>query len=243
MKHRYSKKVRAFSVLAALVLVCLPASAWCGTLKIIMNDGNSLEVPYYWVSDGEYKFDVQGGIVGVPRSQVASVQEVLESREFDPESILQRAGESSTAEEQKIIGEMIASGTPAKRCEVANPEEGARIFRPDAAEVATEKPKIYGQKFSIEKSIPTLCEEPGGPVLLFQELMTSSADLRGSEFVIILYDADGNVISRRNCEVYPLTLDQNAQQKLKIKGRTYLIRASVKPDQKIKRYEIAAVQR
>ena len=51
-------------------------SGWAGSLRLKMTDGNALEVPYYWEERGEVKFEVPGGVAGVPKAQIASVQEV-----------------------------------------------------------------------------------------------------------------------------------------------------------------------
>ncbi|MEN6440207.1 MAG: hypothetical protein ABFD97_16660 [Syntrophobacter sp.] len=213
-------------------------------MKIIMRDGHSVEVPYYWMTAGQYRFTIPGGIAGIPSSQVASVQEIIESKEFDPEILLQRAGESTTADERKLLQDIISSKAPEARCQMANPEEGIQRLRALApAEMNADKPRIHGQKFNVQKSVPVVCDEPGGPVLVIQQLVSGSVDPKDRDFSIILYDSEGNVVSRKACDIYPLALDQESQNKLQVKGKAYLVRASIKPDARIKRYEIASVQR
>ncbi len=91
----YSKKILVMAGLAVLLLVSWSAAGWCGPMKLVMTDGTSVEVPYYWVSGGEYRFDIPGGVAGIPRAQVASIQEILQAKEFDPEVLMQNAAESS----------------------------------------------------------------------------------------------------------------------------------------------------
>ena len=171
---------------------------------------------------------------------MASVHEVLESKEFDPEILMQSAAESSTADQRKLVQDLVASKSPGAKCEIGDPEQGVSRLRVAATkESGAGKTKIYGQSYTVEKSLPFICEEPGGPVLVIQEFVSSSVDLKGREFNMVLYDSNGIVLSRKPCEVYPLTLDQEAQKKLQVRSRIYLVRASIKPDPNIRRYEIA----
>ncbi|MFZ2447152.1 MAG: hypothetical protein WAW37_12405 [Syntrophobacteraceae bacterium] len=244
MAFGYCKKISVTAGLAALLLVSWSVAGWCGPMKLIMTDGTSVEVPYYWVSGGEYRFDIPGGVAGIPRAQVASIQEILDAREFDPEMLMQTAGESSTADQRQLIQDLIASKSPGARCDLIDPEEGLKRLKEGSfQEASADEPKIQGRRFNLEKILPVVCDEAGGPTLVIQELLSSNADIKGREFSLILYDSEGNVISRTTCEVYPLKLDQDAQKKLQVKGQVYLVRASIKPDPKIKRYEIASVQR
>ncbi len=244
MTLRFGTKFLAVCSLGALLTVVFAAAAWSGPLRIIMKDGTSVEVSYYWLSDGEYKFDVPGGIAGVPASQVTSVQELLESKEFDPDLLIQNATESTSAEDRRLIQDLISSKSPGAVRESGNPEEGLQRLRTASSkEKSADKPKVHAQSYNVEKSIPFISDEPGGPVLVIQELMSSNVDLKGREFTLVLYDSEGNVLSRKPCEIYPLSLDQEAQKKLRVKSRVYLVRASIKPDPNIKRYEIASVQR
>ncbi len=241
MALRYQKKISVIVGFGALLLMSWSIAAWCGPMKLIMRDGTSVEVPYFWSTDGEYKLDIPGGIAGVPVSQVASVQEVLESREFDPDVLMQRATEPSTADQRKLVQDLVTKKSPGAQCEIGDTEQGVNRLKVAATkESSAEKPRIVNQTYTVEKSLPFICDEPGGPVLVIQEFVSSRVDLKGREFTLVLYDSEGKVLSRKACEVYPLTLDQDAQDKLKLRSRIFLVRASIKPDPKIRRYEIAA---
>jgi len=241
----HKKRIIAVSSVAVLLSVLLTTAAWsAGPMKIIMRDGHSVEVPYYWMTAGQYRFTIPGGIAGIPSSQVASVQEIIESREFDPEILLQRAGESTTADERRVLQDIISARAPEARCQMTNPEAGIQRLREQiSVEANADLPRIHGQKFSVQKSVPVVCDEPGGPVLVIQQVVSGSTDPKDRDFSIILYDSEGNVVSRKTCDIYPLALDQEAQNKLQVRGKAYLVRASIKPDARIKRYEIASVQR
>ncbi len=244
MAIRFREKFLVVCSLCALLTVVFAAAAWSGPLRLIMKDGTSIEVSYYWLAGGEYKFDIPGGIAGVPASQVTSVQELVESKEFDPDALMQGAAETTSAEDRKLIQDLISSNSPGAMRETETPEHGLeRLKKASSKENSADKPKINAKNYTIVKSIPFISDEPGGPVLVIQELLSSNVDLKGNEFTIVLYDSDGNVLSRKPCEVYPLTLGQKEQKKLRVKSRVYLVRASITPDPKIKRFEIASTQR
>ena len=78
------------SLMAAIffAMTFIPSISWCGLLRINMGDGSSIEVPYFWEESGEVKFEFAGGVVGIPKTQVTSIQEILTAKEFDPEVLL-----------------------------------------------------------------------------------------------------------------------------------------------------------
>lgn len=243
MASRCIERFSVSLVVFLLVGVFCYGSAWCGSLRLHMADGASIEVPYYWQVGGEVRFDVPGGVAGVPRSQVVSIQEVLDAREFDPEMLLQSAAQSPP-DQRQMLQDLIASKTSNANCEVSDPEESLKQLKMGGTVAGeAEKVRIHRQKFSIERSLPVVCAEPGGPILFLQDILSSNIELQSRDFSLVLYDVEGNVISRKPCEVYPLALDQDARKKLQLKGTLYLVRAGIKPDPKIKRYEIAAIER
>ena len=72
----------------AVVVFCtcsmLSSTALGGPLRINLSNGTSIEVPYYWEEGGEIKFEMPGGVAGIPKAYVTSVQEIIAMREFDP---------------------------------------------------------------------------------------------------------------------------------------------------------------
>jgi len=244
MKPRCFGKIFAFSCLVAFLSLCEAGFAWsAGTMRLTTTDGRVIEVPCYWISGGQVKFDIPGGVAGIPRSQLASVQEILETKEFDPKVIRDNAAAASDDEQRQVIQDAIAAKTPGSKSGITGFGEETR--QPGAVRTIAgeeeKQPRIYGQKYRIEKSLPMVSDEPGGPVYILQNIISCKTDSIGRSFNLILYDADGNELGRKNCEVYPLNLDQNARKKLQLKGRLFIVRAGIKPDPKIKRYEITAV--
>jgi len=236
----YSKKILVMAGLAVLLLVSWSAAGWCGPMKLVMTDGTSVEVPYYWVSGGEYRFDIPGGVAGIPRAQVASIQEILQAKEFDPDVLMQNAAESSYRRPAPLIQNLIASKSPGARCDLIDPEEGLkRLKEGSAQEASADEPKIQGRRFNLEKSLPVVCEEGGGPALVIQELLSSNSDVRGREFSLILYDSEGNVISRKACESIPSSTTR-CPEEAPGKGQVYLVVGGIKPDPKIKRSRSAS---
>jgi hypothetical protein len=223
-----------------------PPSAWGGPLRITMTDGTSVEVPYYWESGGQIRFEIPGGVAGVSRSQLSSVVEIVEAKEFDPESIFQSPTELTT-DNRKMLQDIIASESGA-RCDLKEASENIEILRSAAAEAEAPLPSppvetVHGTKLSIEKYLPVVCPGPAGPMVVIQDIFKSRTNLGSGDLNLVLYDSEGNVLLRKPCEVYPLSLDADSQKKLNMRGRLYLVRAAIQPESRIKRYEITAAQR
>ena len=234
---------RLFTAIAitACVTVMLAAPAWSGPLRIGMTDGTFVEVPYYWELDGQLKFDIPGGVIGVPASQVASVTEVLESREFDPEAMTQGSGDSD-----RDLLQNINDSRTGRKVEAANPRVAESMKAGATSPAEKGRPPIElvrGQSFKIAKSLPAVSSEPGGPAVVVQDILSSKTDLKNRTFTLVLYNVEGNVILSRPCEVYPLHLDQENEKKLDLHGKLFLVRAAIKLDPKVKRYEITVAGR
>jgi hypothetical protein len=100
---------------AAFVFFCcwLKASpVLCGPLRINLSNGTSLEVPYYWEENGEIKFEMPGGVAGIPKAYVTSVQEIVTMREFDPEVLVESNSESSTNNREQTLLELAEKQNP-----------------------------------------------------------------------------------------------------------------------------------
>ena len=224
----------------------LPPSAWSGPLRITMTDGTFVEVPYYWESEGQIRFEISGGVAGISRSQLSSVVEVVEAKEFDPEMIFQSPTEL-TADNRKMLQDIISTKSGA-RCDFKEPSENIEMLRSATAEAEAPLPgppveAVHGTKLSVEKYLPVVCAGPTGPMVVIQDIFKSKADLGSGDLNLVLYDSEGKVLLRKPCEVYPLNLDADAQKKLNMRGRLFLVRATIQPEPRIKRYEITAAQR
>jgi hypothetical protein len=223
-----------------------PAPAWGGPLRITMTDGTSVEVPYYWESEGQIRFEIPGGVAGISKSQLSSVVEIVEAREFEPETIF-HAPTQLTPDNRAMLQDIIASES-GTRCELKEPNENIEILRTAVAEAEASLPgppveAVHGTKLTVEKNLPVICPGPNGPMVVIQDIFKSRMDLGSGDVNVVLYDSNGKVLLRKPCEVYPLNLNADAQKKLNLRGRLYLVRATIQPDSKIKRYEIAASQR
>lgn len=239
-------KFFAFSGLFLLISLCGTGSAFGGgPLRLTMTDGTVVEVPCYWIAENQIKFDIAGGEAGVSRSQVVSIQEIVETREFDPQLIREKASDPESTDQRQLLQELTAKKNAISKNGVAASGDAAKKSPATDGGAANGEPqrRIYGPKYRVEMNLPALSSEAGESVLVLQDIVSSNTDQKSRGFNLILYDGDGNVVVRKNCEVYPLSLDSDTQKKLQLKGRLYVIRVGVKPDPKIKRYEIIAVER
>jgi len=218
-----------------------------GSLRITMQDGTSVEVPYYWEEGGEIKFEIAGGTVGIPRGQVASVQEILSAREFDPEVLLQPPADTAGVNERQVLQQLLESKLPSteegKRIDA---EEGAQLLRHTGV-VKENRPageRIYGPSINLEGDFIEMVKTEGGELVMeMRKVISSRGELRSQQLMLVLYDGEGNVLQRKPCRLQPLELDVQTRQKLDLRGKLYLLTATLKPDQRIKRYEIMAAQR
>ncbi|NSW84956.1 MAG: hypothetical protein HPY84_01415 [Syntrophobacteraceae bacterium] len=233
-----------------ILVVCFLACAFwsvstasAGALRITMRDGTSVEVPYYWELHGEIKFDVPGGVAGVPRDQISSIQEVLESREFDPDTLFRAPLEESNQDPFTILREAIEAKISLPGNQRIDPRQDHPLIRKSTER--KEKPSrqgtlVRGEQFVIEKNLPAVCVEREGTQVIMQNLLSSRVDLKNRSFILRLFDAEGNVLQQKTCELHELDVDQAALKKLNIRGSLYIVKAEVKPDPRIKRYEITA---
>ncbi|HOV87293.1 MAG TPA: hypothetical protein PLM79_13095 [Syntrophobacteraceae bacterium] len=217
-----------------------------GALRITMQDGTSLEVPYYWEEGGEIKFEIAGGVAGLPKGQVASVQEILSAREFDPEVLLQPPIPAAEVNEKQVLQELLEAKLPSSGTgQKVDPEEGTRLLR-QAGAVRESRPageRIYGPTINLEGDFIELVKsENEGLMLEMRKVISSRTELKSQQLVLVLYDGEGSVLQRKTCRVQPLDLDLQTRQKLDLRGKLYLVTATLKPDQRIKRYEITAAQ-
>lgn len=235
------------------LLVFLPLgigvpSSWGGPLRITMNDGTSVEVPYFWEEGGEVKFEISGGVVGVPKSEVASIHEVLAAREFDPEAMVDTEKAGANAEQHRILQNLVAAKAPERRgYEKLTPQEGARLL--NQGEMPTRQSRastdrVHAPKFKVEGSFNELVKAEGNAVmLLIRDILSSRTDLSSQSFTLTLYDGEGNILMKKPCEVQRLNTDNKTLRDLNMRGHLFVVSSTVKPDPKIKRYEIIAVPR
>ena len=237
------------SLATSLFLGVNAPPTWAGPLRITMNDGTSVEVPYYWEEDGEFKFEFPGGVAGLPKDQVKSVQEVIASKEFDPESIVNKPESTSPILDQKqMLQDLVVTKAPLKAStQKLSNEDGIRMMKDWNAggkQAAKGKEKAYGPTFNVEGDYSEFVRAEGKDVMvLMRSVLSSRKDLKNENFALTLYDGEGKVLEQKPCELHPLDADRKTLKKIGIKGHLYIITATVRPDQKIRRYEITAMQR
>jgi hypothetical protein len=230
----------------SLTVTC--TSAWGGLLKINMNDGRSIDVPYYWEENGEVKFEFAGGIAGVPKNQVSSIQEVLAAKEFDPEVLLDLPKDAAEMDHNARLQDFIAKQLPAMpNYEKLNPEQSLQILQGESLAkrgAGTSHEVIYGPLFNLETGSAELVRIRGdGVLLVMQNILSSRADLKNQAFTLIVYDGEGNVLQKKPCEIHEIAIDRKEKKKLEIPGHIFAVMATVKPDPKIKRFEIVSTRR
>jgi hypothetical protein len=223
------------------------SAAQCSTLRITMNDGTNVEVPYYWEEAGEIKFEIPGGVAGLPKGQVKSVQEVITAREFDPQVLLESPKDSAAADQREILENLMASKSASgAEAEKVDTEDGLRMLK--AAELskagaALPPERVYAPKSQVRGNFAELVKSDGRElVLVMRNVLSSRSDLKNQRFMLTLYDAEGKVLQQKPCELRELDADNKTLKDLSVRGHLFSVVASVKPDPKIKRYEITAVQ-
>lgn len=229
------------------VLILGIPSTWGGSLRLKMTDGTAVEVPYYWEEGGEYKFEVPGGVVGIPKVQVAMVQEVLASKELDPEALGEIAESEAKSGQRRALEALITSkqsgSMPSERL---TPEESMQLLRLSRGTGGNTrgKERVHGAFYEVEADFSELVKAPGDTVMIeMRKVVSSRNDLSRQGFSLNLYDGEGNVIQKQSCKVSELNLDKKELKQLGLRGRVFTLMASVRPDEKIKRYEITVEHR
>jgi hypothetical protein len=238
----------ALIVFLSFSLTATCTSAWGGLLRINMNDGKAIEVPYYWEENGEVKFEFAGGIAGVPKSQVSSIQEVLAAKEFDPEVLLDLPKDAVETDRKATLQNFIAKQIPAMpNYEKLNAEQSQLILQEESLAkrgAGMSHEVIYGPLFNLETGSAELARIRGdGVVLVMQNILSSRADLKNQAFTLIVYDGEGNVLQKKPCEIHEIAIERKEKKKLDIPGHIFAVMATVKPDPKIKRFEIVSTRR
>jgi len=244
-------RIRAATQHTTLILILIlcflvqPASA--GPMKIIMSDGNSMEVPFCWEEDGQVKFEIAGGVVGIPRGNVLSIQEILTAGEFDPEAMLKSNTGNRESVKNKILAGLVEDQLSTKSAyhpmSSQEAEKFVEMMEQEAGPKQTRNQRIHTTSFMEQGDFSDLVRLQGDGVLMVMKyILSTQGDLRKKHFVLTLYDAEGNVIQKRPCEVHEFAVDKSTLKKLGARGTLFSVVATIRPDPQIKRYEIAAVQ-
>lgn len=251
MNRRTGYRISLFFILLATCLP-LPLEAAApqtdgGSMKIIMKDGTSIsDIPYYWEEAGEVKFEYSGGIVGVPKDQVASIKEVLTIREFDPDAMRASTGMDADLRDLKDLRDMIS-----KEMKAAEGEQGVSLdsttqwtsLANSARKKALESSRIHGPIAKVRGDFPkAIAASPEQTRLLVRKILFSKSDLTPYRFELTLYNGNGGVLQTKPCELTEIKLDRKKLRRMKIRDRIYELKATIDPTPEIARYDITAIQ-
>lgn len=247
MKYRLVRRIPClFAALIFFSCCWMKASAvFGGPLRINLSDGTSLEVPYYWEEKGEIKFEMPGGVAGIPKAYVRSVQEIVTMREFDPEVLVESASGSPSNKREQMLLELAEKQTPSPPAfEKIGPEASLALLDTlGSRNPSVSAERIHGPMFSRQGDFTELVRLKGdGLMLVMQNILTSREELSDRRFSLTLYDSEGHVLQRQPCDLYRLEVDAKTMKKLGLRGHLFSVIANIKPDSRISRYEISVLR-
>ncbi len=245
------KQRNLLSILTLSCIVCLALAVpqvHAANLRIIMVDGTSLEVAYCWEEGGQIRFEIPGGTAGIPKSNVASIQEIVTAGEFSPDAMVKTTTAARANEKAKALESIVDTQTGGKaNYRPLTPEEVSQLMdlkaREGVPQDTTKGIRIYTTTMSPQADFSDLAQVQGsGTIMLIKQIMSTRENLHNKRFNLNLYDAQGNVIERKTCDITELKTDKKTLRQLGISGSLFSVTASVKLDPKIKRYEITSAQ-
>jgi len=222
------------------------STALSGPLRINLSNGTSIEVPYYWEEDGEIKFEMPGGVAGIPKAYVTSVQEIVTLREFDPEVMVEYNSANKGTEREKMLADIVEKQAPAPPTfEKIGPEKSVVLLdKLITRNISPPAEQLHGPLFSKQGDFTDLVRLKGnGLLLVMQNILSSQDELNDRQFLLTLYNAEGNVLQRQSCDVYKVEVDAKTMKKLDLHGHLYSVMATIKPNPQIRRYEISVLRR
>lgn len=233
----------------ALVLIGSATLAQAGPMRITMTDGSSIQVPFFWELGDEIRFEIPGGQIGIPKSDVASVQEIVSAREYDPEVLLEPPQQSPVPSQDRALREFVEGKIPpSSQYHKVEGKEGLDLLslaeKNKAGAPGQQAGRLRSPLFTVEADYAQLLRsDGGGTMLLIRNVVSSRQELKGRAFTLNVYDGEGNIMSRVPCEIREITADHKTLRDLAIKGRIYSVEAMLKPDPNIKHYEIVTASR
>jgi hypothetical protein len=242
------------NLLSILALTCIIGLAVlvpqvrAANMRIIMVDGTSLEVPYCWEEEGQVRFEMPGGTAGIPKSNVASIQEIVTAGEFSPDVMVKSSAAARATDKSKALETIVDRQTPPRQnYRPLSPEEAQQLMefkaREGVARDSTKDIRIHTTTISQQADFSDLAQIQGnGAIMVMKQIMSTRDDVRKKRFNLNLYDAQGNVIERKPCEIIELAVDKKTLRQLGISGSLFSLVATVRMDSKIKRYEITSAQ-
>lgn len=234
---------------AVLLVIGSVTLAQAGPMRITMKDGSSVKVPFFWETGDEIRFEVPGGQVGIPRSEVVSVQEIVSAREYDPEVLIEPPKQGAAAGQDKGLRKFVDGKVPppaqysvVDEKDVQNLLSMTEKFKAETK--AQPVGKLRSPLFTVEADYAQLMRSEGGTtMLLIRNVLSSRQDLKGRAFILNVYDGNGNVMLRVPCEIREIKADQKTLREFDVKGHLYSVEAMLKPDSNIKQYEVVTASK
>jgi len=224
-----------------------PAGVWAAKFRITFNDGNRVEVPYCWEAKETVFFEIPGGVAGIPKSQVRSIQEIVAGSEiaYDSTGSRLRTAAASDPAQQKEWASLLKQGSPfIPSGEPLSPEELTQILTSAApSQEPREALRLYRTSLTPKGDFAQWMRiHKNGAVLVVKYLLNIQEDLTGKRFELILYDGHDRIVQRQPCSVQPVEVPEKLAAKLGVQGRLFAVVSTIKPDPTIRRYELAALR-
>ncbi|WP_448384016.1 hypothetical protein [Desulfosoma sp.] len=222
-----------------------PAGSWAAKFRITLNDGNRVEVPYCWEVKETVFFEIPGGVAGIPKSQVRSIQEIVAGSEIaygTTGSRLRTAAASDPAQQKEWAALLKQAHPSAPSGEPLSPEELAQMLTSAApSQEPREALRLYRTSLTPKGDFAQWMRvHKNGAVLVVKYLLNIQEDLSGKRFELILYDGHDRIVQRQPCSVQPVDVPEKLAAKLGVQGRLFAVVSTIKPDPEIRRYELAA---
>lgn len=245
-KQRNLLSILALASIIGLALLAPQVHA--ANLRIIMVDGTSLEVPFCWEEEGQIRFEMPGGTAGIPKTNIASIQEIVTAGEFSPDVMVKTTSAARATDKNKALVDIVDKQTTAKQgYRALSPEEASQLLelksREGIPKDSTKGIRIHTTTITSQANFSDVAQVQGdgsAPIMLVKQIMSTREDLHNKRFNLNLYDAQGNIIERKPCELSELTVDKKTLRQLGISGSLFAVTATVRMDPKIKRYEITS---
>lgn len=247
MTHRRLNRSLAMSILSGVLALWLCLDAHAGNLKIAMADGTSLQVPFCWEEAGQIKFEIAGGVVGIPKGNVTSIQEIITAGELDPATLRQGAAPPQDVGKNRML-QSLASAQAGSRAgyRALTPEEAERLMELKEKQGTGRDAKnirLIASVYREQADFSDLVQLQGnGLYMVVKHILSTQEKLRQPRFSLHLYDGEGILLQRKPCDIQELSVDKKTLRQLGISGTLFSVAAMIKPDPRIKRYEITASQ-
>ncbi len=244
---RLSVIVVALFVSLGCLLACPGARA--GMMRIILTDGNHVDVPYCWKEKGAIQFEVPGGSAGIPLRYVKKIEEIVASNPFTPEPTRQytevylKAAKKDVDWFKQYLAKQVPAGNHYQK--LSDEQVDEIVTRQKTGSLANHRTpqQIYSSSLEIQGKISEWLRLTGdGLMILISNAVSSYQDPTTQRIYVDLYDGNGKLVRRVPCRVQPLPMSPKRKRRLGIKGRLYALVATVPPDPRIMRYEITTVR-